>query len=385
VKATPIHWLFDIEIDPTNSDYAVFTTGYGGWETFDLTAADSGKPTHWSVLASGIEETVGLQLDSPAKGAHLITAIGDYGGFVHWDLDKPAPEGSSAPPRMGNTTGVVSAALRPEVVVRVGDSAQHKAGEGIGYSLDGGKTWKPTTSWPTATSRAGSIAVAADGSIWVWSPEREAAHFSSNQGATWTAVQGLPTGVRVVADTVDAKVFYGVSLKDLTLYRSTDGAATFTAEHFALPSAGLTGAGSVSAGSGRGDIRGGQDRIYAAPGHSGDIWLAAFDGLYHSVSKKGQVSVGASFARMSGVDEIHAFGFGKPAPGRAYPAVYLVGTVQGQRGIFRSIDEARTWTRINDDQHQWGLVLQIAGDPRIFGRVYVGTHGRGVFYGDPVR
>jgi hypothetical protein len=88
---------------------------------------------------------------------------------------------------------------------------------------------------------------------------------------------------------------------------------------------------------------------------------------------------------MSGVDEIHAFGFGKPAPGRAYPAVYLVGTVQGQRGIFRSIDEARTWTRINDDQHQWGLVLQIAGDPRIFGRVYVGTHGRGVFYGDPVR
>jgi len=30
-----------------------------------------------------------------------------------------------------------------------------------------------------------------------------------------------------------------------------------------------------------------------------------------------------------------------------------------------------------------GLALQISGDPRIFGRVYVGTHDRGVFYGDP--
>ena len=48
VKPTPIHWLFDIEIDPTDSNHAVFTTGYGGWETFDLTAADRGERTHWS-------------------------------------------------------------------------------------------------------------------------------------------------------------------------------------------------------------------------------------------------------------------------------------------------------------------------------------------------
>jgi photosystem II stability/assembly factor-like uncharacterized protein len=386
VKATPIHWLFDIEIDPTNSDHAVFTTGYGGWETFDLTAADSGKPTHWSALASGIEETVALQLDSPAQGAHLITAIGDYGGFVHWDLDKPAPEGSSAPPRMGNTTGAVSAALKPDVVVRVGDSAQHKPGEGIGYSLDGGKTWKPAASAPTATSRAGSIAVSADGGTWVWSPDRTAAYWTRDEGATWTAVTGLPMGVRVVADAVGSKVFYGVSVKEQMLYSSADGGETFTAGRFELVGAGVAGTAPVASGSmGRGDNRGGQDRIYTTPGRTGDIWLAEFDGLYHSGSDREQGGAGAEFIRMPEVEEIHAFGFGKAAPGKSYPALYLVGTVKGQRGIFRSIDEARTWTRINDDQHQWGLVLQIAGDPRIYGRVYVGTHGRGVFYGDPAR
>jgi hypothetical protein len=106
VAKTPIHWLFDVEIDPANPDHAIFTTGYGGYETFNLTAMDSGKPTKWSVMSTGIEETVALDLLSPPKGAHLITAIGDYGGFVHWDLDKPAPEGSSIPPRFGNTTGL---------------------------------------------------------------------------------------------------------------------------------------------------------------------------------------------------------------------------------------------------------------------------------------
>jgi photosystem II stability/assembly factor-like uncharacterized protein len=83
------------------------------------------------------------------------------------------------------------------------------------------------------------------------------------------------------------------------------------------------------------------------------------------------------------VEEIHAFGFGKAAPKAKYAALYLVGTVQGQRGFFRSTDSGATWVRINDDQHQWGLVLHITGDPKKFGRVYVGTHGRGTFYGDP--
>jgi len=123
---------------------------------------------------------------------------------------------------MGNTTGVVSASLRPEVIVRVGNSAQHKPGENIGYSLDSGRTWMPTVGSPTATSRAGSIAVSADGGTWIWTPEREAASLTKNQGATWTAVEGLPTGLRVVADTVDPKLFYAISLNDQTIYRSTD-------------------------------------------------------------------------------------------------------------------------------------------------------------------
>ena len=170
-----------------------------------------------------------------------------------------------------------------------------------------------------------------------------------------------------------------MSLPDLILYRSTDGASTFAQQRFALPERPMT-----TGQSSRGDSRGGQDRIYLAPDRAGDLWLAAFDGLYRAHASAPKVSdQSPSFARLPGVDEIHAFGFGKAAPNRSYPAMYLVGTVRGQRGVFRSTDEGRRWVRINDDQHQWGLVLQITGDPKRFGRVYVGTHGRGTLYGDP--
>ncbi len=378
VQPTPIHWLFDIEIDPANPDHAVFTTGYGGWETFDLTAFDHGQPTHWSILATGIEETVALELDSPTDGAHLISAIGDYGGFVHWDLDRPAPEGSSTPPRFGNTTGVASGALRPNVVVRVGVSAEHKVGENISYSVDAGRTWKPTASHPNLGSQAGSIAVSADGGTWVWTPERESSWVTRDQGATWKSAQGLRSGLRVIADPQDSRAFYAVSLESGTLYRSTDAAATFTAQPLILQNA------PPASTAPRGDIRGGQDRLYAAPGRTGDLWIAAFDGLYRASAASANTFI---FARLPGVTEIHAFGFGKAAPGGNYPALYLAGSMvgqsgAGQSGVFRSIDEGRSWVRINDDQHQWGLILQVAGDPRIYGRVYVGTHGRGILYGD---
>jgi len=72
------------------------------------------------------------------------------------------------------------------------------------------------------------------------------------------------------------------------------------------------------------------------------------------------------------------------APGRILPALYAAGTKDKRTALWRSDDSGRSWSRINDDQHQWGLRFRaITGDPRIFGRVYVATDGRGILYGDP--
>ncbi|GGL97713.1 hypothetical protein GCM10010129_46830 [Streptomyces fumigatiscleroticus] len=71
--------------------------------------------------------------------------------------------------------------------------------------------------------------------------------------------------------------------------------------------------------------------------------------------------------------------------GAAYPAIYQVGSTEAITAVYRSDDEAKTWTRINDDAHQWGWTGQaVTGDPRVYGRVYLATNGRGIQYGEPV-
>jgi photosystem II stability/assembly factor-like uncharacterized protein len=369
---TPIHWLLDIQIDPCNPNHAMFTTGYGGWETFDLTNVDIGKPTHWSIFSKGIEETVALQLISPPVGAHLISAIGDYGGFVHWNLDAFAPEGNFDHPHFGNTTGIAFASKRPETIVRVGQaSGGQSGGFNIGYSTDGGKTWQPPKSMPQSNSAQGRISVNSDGTRWIWTPQRSAAYLSSDSGTTWTLCHGLPDNLPTVADSVNPMKFYAVDLLRGESFRSIDGGRTFESTPLNLPGV------SHEPGADRGDDRGGQDQIYTTPDIEGDLWIAAFEGLYHSNDG------GQNFTGVDGPTNIRAFGFGKAAPRETIPAIFAAGTIGNQEGIFRSDNGGKNWLRINDNQHQYGLILQLAGDPRVYGRVYVGTHGRGILYADP--
>jgi hypothetical protein len=383
---TGIHWLFDLEIDPFNPDHAMFTTGYGGHETFDLTDMDRDRPTKWSIMSTGIEETVALELLSPPQGSHLITAIGDYGGAVHWDLDKPAPEGNFSNPRFGNTNGIACAENNPDIIVRVGRATGDNPGKTIGYSLDGGRTWSPTDTLPHPASSLGNIAVSSDGTTWIWAPapvgggfgagrrpQLIPVYYTNDKGATWTECKGIPANTRVIADRVNPKFFYAIDLFNGKLFISKDGGANFVEQSLNLPG------GIPQHVQYRGDSRGGQDRIYATPGKEGELWIAAFDGLYRSTD------TGNSFSRIDNVQEIHGFGFGKAAPGSNYSALYLIGIVNSVRGIYRSDDITQNWVRINDDQHQWGLLLHITGDPKLYGRVYVGTHGRGTLYGDPVK
>jgi xyloglucan-specific exo-beta-1,4-glucanase len=153
--------------------------------------------------------------------------------------------------------------------------------------------------------------------------------------------------------------------------RSTDGGAHF------MPVAAQGLPADLSTAQGRN--REAQSPLLATPGTAGLLWLNLGGDLYRSIDG------GERWARVGAGLHVAQFGLGKAADGARWPALYAIGQQAGQDAVWRSIDGAMTWHRINDDRHQWGLRFRvISGDPRIFGRVYIGTDGRGVVYGDPV-
>ncbi|MER6216828.1 RICIN domain-containing protein [Streptomyces sp. NPDC001272] len=347
------HWMTALAIDPFDSGHVLYGTGNGILRSKDANASDSGGTSHWSVGgARGLEETALLDAIAPPGGAQVITAMGDQGGFRHGSLTE-VPAGRLKNPTMANSTGIDFAQSHPEVMVRVG-----KGGEKDGaWSTDGGSSWNGFASEPVGSADSGHVALSADGSTIVWTQAGQVPYRSTDKGASWSKANGLGADAVVVADRSSARTFF--SLTGGTLYASTDGGATFTARATGLP----------------------DGRLKAVPGVAGDLWIAGgAKGLLHSTDG------GRTFTTLTTVRSASALGFGKAAPGTTYQALYLIGTVKDVTGVFRSTDQGATWLRVNDDAHQWGGiggVGVITGDPDTYGRVYVGTNGRGLQYGDP--
>jgi hypothetical protein len=353
------NWVEALALDPFNSSRVMYGTGSGIWTSTNIGAATggSGQGVTWSFLDKGLEETVPAALVPSVEGAFL-GAIGDLGGMRNANLDVYSTTGEYTNPLDGRTAGIDFAASNVNFVVRVGSSGQ--LASDVAYSKDNGQTWQPcATAAPgyTTVNEMNSVAVAADGSAFVVSPARNygTPALTTNNCATWTAVTGLPTGAIVAADRVLPKTFYATGLG--VLYVSTDGGATFASANT------FTGFG----------------RPRPVFGQAGEVWIAATGGLYQFTGSGATSTVVTTVTAASGV------GFGMAAPGSSHPAVFIIGTVAGQYGFFRSDDGAgATWTRFNDDAHQFGGLQGnfIAGDQGVYGRAYLTTGGRGYVYYD---
>ncbi len=346
-------WIGALAIDPFRPGHVSYGTGATIWASADVTQADTGGATHWAVGADGIEETAVLQLVSPPAGAHLFSSMGDISSYRHDDLTVSPRDGMLKP--VLYDAALAFAQNLPSLIARVGSGEGGKDGA---FSTDGGTTWTAFGSQPPGAKGGGSVAVSADGAAFVWSPPSAPVSVSSDHGATWTPCAGVPAPLRLAADGSDARRVYGFDGATGMVYVSQDGGASFTAAASMPP-----------------DRNG---KLIAAPGHAGDLWLADNGAVAHSTDG------GATFIKLASVQNGHALGLGKAAPGRDYPSLYLLGTVGGTDGIFRSDDVGQTWARIDDVQHRYATARVIAGDPRIYGRVYVGANGRGILYGDPV-
>jgi photosystem II stability/assembly factor-like uncharacterized protein len=378
-------WMTGLAIDPFDSNHVAYTTGATIYVTHNLTNAERGETVDWRTWVKGVEQTAVLALVSPPRGAHLLSGFGDIGGFTHFDLDESEPMQSN--PMFINTNNVDYAERAPNVVVRSGTHQAHATVRTatLGYSTDFGKTWKPLYAPPpkgyvemapekipynfSDPYTDAAIVTSADGKTFiVMTPGTPV--LTRSHGKNWVAVKGLPPGGRPVADRADPKRFYAVDFDKSVVYVSSDGGHSFKPQHTAgLPS----------------DIKADRPHgreapwpLIATPNIKGDLWYVSQGRLFHSTDG------GNRFAEVKSDLAVSTFDFGKAAPGKTAMALYAIGAKDGVSAIWRSEDNGRSWVRVNDARHEYSRVLRcIAADKNVFGRVYVGTDGRGIVYGEP--
>jgi len=357
-------WMIgDLQIDPFNSNRMMYGTGATIYGTKNLTAWDNNQKITLEVMAQGIEETAVQDLVSPPTGPPLVSAMYDVTGFRHDDLLATPSKMMTNP---NSSLSIDFAELNPNFFARVGtaDYAADPNAKSIGFSYDSAANWNKANSEPAGTAGGGNVAVSADGNAIVWSTKDVGVYYSHSGGNSWTASTGVPAGAQVRSDRVNPDKFYA-SING-AFYTSTNGGASFTQ----TAATGLPTEGTLN--------------FKAMPGREGDIWLAGGSdtgvyGLWHSTDS------GQSFSKLTNVQEADTVGFGKAAPGQTYMALYITAKIDNERGIYRSDDAGASWVRINDDEHQYGVPnTTITGDPRVYGRVYLGTNGRGILFADPV-
>ncbi|KAJ7597257.1 hypothetical protein C8J56DRAFT_919622 [Mycena floridula] len=348
-----IGWMMEsLAIDPFDSNHWLYGTGetiYGGR---DLLKWDSVHNVSISSLASGIEETSVQALISPPIGAPLFSAVGDVEGFRHDSLTTPPLKEFTG---LWSTTADIDYSLSGTSlsIVRVGtgDSTQ---GKQVSLSTDGGSTWFQDFGAADNVT-GGKVALSADGSTVLWRSASNGVLVSQFTNP-FAAVSTLPSTAVIASDKVNASVFYGAN--SASFYLSVDGGKTFSVK---------SSLGSSTS----------PAKIVVNPKVAGDVWVSTDKGIFHSTN------FGSSFTTITGVSQAWAIALGAPKTSTSYPALFAAANIGGI-GYFRSDDAGVNWIQISDTAHGFGSASStcLSGDPRIYGRVYIGTNGRGIFYGD---
>lgn len=371
----PYHFWFaqtsSIVMDPFNTNKVWYSDWYGIWRTENIT--QSGGAT-FNAYSAGHEEACVAALCSPSGGnVNLFSGLYDLTGFRHTSFTA-VPSAAMLDEGYHDTTSIAVFEGDSNIIYRV--TQNHGTYKGAGYkSVNNGQTW--TKFNLSDTYAGGKIAVSPTSSnTIVWVPYNQRPRYSTDGGNTWNLCGGITsTGVvtsmwdelryQLAANKTGSNTFY-IYRPNVGFWRSTNGGASFSQiTGNGLPTSSVTTFG-----------------IKTVPEQDGGVWVYLNNqGLYKSDNS------GTTFTKLNNVSVAQVIAFGKKKPGSPYPAtVFLYGKLTGdsqpENRLYISDDMGQTWRRINDENHKFGLACVLEGDRQVYGRVYVGTSGRGVYYGE---
>lgn len=413
-----IHWLSDVKINPYNEREAWFNTGTGVFRTNTLTE----ETATFSDWCDGLEETVHLNLYSPPQGeVKLIDILGDLGGFAFRQLDKPC-DNSFADAEGNRYITCINADYSDEnpdyVVVTPRGNWKGKTRGGLIVSEDQCRTFRRlpmpygiTEKLDEAFRRietpnvnSGWVAVSPDCGKIIWSVaegdrlpvdmvvvSRDGGeHFVQTQVYDLTGNRVKTGGMKVFADRVDSDVFYGFG-EASQCYISEDGGLTFRQHRMPadFPKIDFAKIDCANKTEVRGET-GKRGILYMALGTYG-LWKFEY-GAEH-IDKAENIDTEekklTAFRLSKDGDIFYRIGLGVLRPDGDYyeedKAIYTAAVINGEYGFYQSLDDGKSYARLNTDRQMYGEINSVEGDSRVFGRFYLATGSRGVLYGEPVQ
>ncbi len=349
---------------PGTAGELYYTDWFGVWRTPDIWSASP----EWFTEVKGHEETVNLTLVAPPSGALVYSGLADVFGFRHETTDEYPLK------RLNNLNECYSIAVcekSPSNIAVLGAKTWYGDKSQLLTSEDFGNTWI-SHSLPGKAALGRIVVSPTDPGAMVYVDSAGTAYFTKDKGERWSPSVNAPINTLKVkniwsklnplaADLV-SETFY--LFKSGTLFASTDGGEHWSPRNaVALPDA----AGSLG--------------ICPAPSIEGELWVnLGKNGLWRTSDG------GRNFNKIQEPGNINSFTWGAPADGSKTPTAYCYATFNNQWGLYQSLNMGISWQRINDDDHQFPSGVQaIAGDRNLFGRIYVGTGGLGVIYGQPAK
>lgn len=401
-----LHWLSDIKLNPFDSNEAWFNSGTG---VFRIDNLKTEHPT-FTDWCDGLEETVHLNVYSLPKGkTQVLDILGDLGGFAFEDLDKPC-DNSFADENNNRYITCINADFSDEhpeqIVVTPRGNWTGKTKGGLILSKDQGKTFERLP-MPFGLSEeidnalhfiehpnvnSGWVAMSPDCRNIVWSiadmiylPVSRMV-VSQDGGQTFTCCEvyekngsrKVSGNVKIYSDRMNSQLFYGFG-EHSDFYISKDGGKTFY--EYALPDNFPEADFGMIDCANKTEVRGETGKsgvFYIALGASG-LWKLIYDSAADSISAT-QLSADGDF--------VYRVGLGLGSPSGDYykdaKAIYCNARINGVYGFYRSLDDGKTFDRINTDKQMYGEINSIDGDCRVFGRFFIATGSNGVLYGTPI-
>lgn len=424
-----LHWESDVKINPFDANELWFNSGTGVFTTDALLSDHPRYHDH----CDGIEETVHLNVYGPVAGeVQLVDIVGDLGGFAFRDLTRPCrnsfddAEGNRYITCINADLSDVNSDL---AIITARGNWRGKTKGGLVRTMDGFKTFQRIPMpWGQGEKidakmreierpnvNPGWVAISPEGKniVWsiadqIWLP-MDLVISSQDGGESFAPVKvlesdGSPvkilqveqrqrgrfsgTCMKVFSDRMDAQLFYGFG-ESGQIYISRDGGATFickqpdvvqTADGQLIAEYPVCDFGMIDTAN-RTEIRGvaGVSGVfYMAMGEAG-IWKLLYEAETDRLICIRLSAEGDSCLRL---------GLGLGRPGGDYvrdpKALYLCGVIDGEYGFYRTLDEAKTYERLNTEKQMFGEINSMDGDKRTYGRFFMATGSRGVIYGEPV-